>query len=282
MTFKPETILTVGTSNTGKTAMLVRVALANPNKPCWVFDNERKVARVADLYGGVPANMTVLESYDMQAMFDAMKDVVMPQAKAQPGGIVMFDMIEKVWEQSQEHFASAVNGSTLAEQMLSLRKENQNALNGGFEGFQGDWKTMKGWHNYVVEGALYRLPVHVFATAGAAALIPPVDDHGKPNPRGDDPAIYAMFREIGFKPQGEKRNVFRFNTVLVAAAIDTVIKTKAGTTKRKYLLGCVKDVRRQPALFPLTEIPLETVGDLELADPWLEFCSRAGVGIELP
>jgi len=278
-----ETMLIFGGPNVGKTTMLLEIARENPERDCWFFDFENKLSRVAQFYGGVPKNVKRIGAFDVPEVLQQFNTVVKPALKAKPESIVLVDMVDQMWERSQEFYSNFIYEETTLDFLLAKKKalieSDQDKRPATFEGYY-DWPYIKKIHNSFVD-VLFKdssLNCHVFATAPSRELRPPMDEKGKKNPMGDDPEIYRMFQPVGVAPAGEKRNPFRFNTIMLLRS--------EGTTMRKFDMSILKDVSRTFGAQTLVlgkPLTLEKIGNTEIkvASPWVEFCTHVGITTNL-
>ena len=285
-----ETVALIGGPETGKTTFLVQLAVNNPNHPVYIFDTEDKVERVASFFGGIPDNVLVMRTPTFDEMQKAKREIVIPALRNAPRdfGIVMFDMVGNVWTEAQEKFAGLGHkeglGANLPDQMAELRKQHKNAMTGGFEGFQGDWKTIRGWYNFVVRHTVTHMECHVFATAGNRPLR---RDEGGRSPVVDHPQLVDVWNSFGSAPEGEKGLTFLMNTCLGVRAWGLV---------RQYELTLAKDVSRVPMLpvelwaedvKPHTQVELKRksgkIQQVPIYDLWQQYCDLTdGTDTKLP
>ena len=265
-----ETVGLIGGPETGKTTWLLQIAKNNPSHPVYIFDTEGKVERVAAFLGGVPDNVLVMHTPTLDEMQYAKREIVVPALRNCPDelGIVMYDMVGNVWTEAQEKFAGLGHkdglGAHLSDQMAKLREQNKNAMTGGFEGFQGDWKTIRGWYNYVVKNTITHMACHVFLTAGSR----PIRQSDGNSPVADRTELLDVWNPFGYAPEAEKGLTFQLNTML---------GVKAWGLVRAYSLSLAKDVSRVP-LLPV-ELWLEE--DTEPSE-LIEFTLKSGKSRKVP
>lgn len=241
-------VLITGDANTGKTAMLVQLALNNPDQPTFIFDTQDKVERVASIFGGVPDNVTVGFTPDAPSTLAFMNETVRPALQGKPSGygIVGIDMAGELWVQVQEYMADIVAatssgkknsnglGDPLADQRAAIIALGQDASAGGFDGFRGHWQTIRGWYNSVVKDLHFRLRPHLFVTT-AGRVIRPTESGGRANPKADKEELQTVWSSFGLAPEGEKNLTFWADTCL---GIDV-----SGSDKlKRFRLSILKDV----------------------------------------
>lgn len=278
-------VLLAGDYGTGKTAWLIQQAIRNPDQPCFIFDTQDKVARVASLFGGVPRNLTVGFTPDAKSMNAFQRDIVKPVIENQPAGygIVMIDMVDEVWAEMQEFMADLLAesstgdpngiGSNLDQQRAALIKQGKDASTGGFDGFQGQWQNIRGWYNFVVRDNLLKMRPHVFITAPLRPLKEAANDKGKANPKKDKDDIIAVWSAFGAAPQSEKNLTGWMDTCLGVEVFD------AGLT-RQYKLSILKDVTPDASMFTqrlkIDAGKMVAGKDNEQLDFWKVYCDAVG------
>lgn len=244
-----ESILVVGDTNTGKTSMLIQLALENPTQPFFVYDTQGKVKPAARMFGGVPKNMTVAHTPDLGSMQEFANTVVYPALKGQPEGygVVCIDNAGEVWVQAQEYMADLKAGggdglgSNLNKQRENLLKAHKDAAAGGFQGFQGEWQAIRGWHDHIVRQAINKYNPHVIITTAGRDLRQLADDKGKPNPKADTAELLQIWNNFGMAPESEKHVTFMVNTAIGIERTPDIVPN--------YQLSIVKDMSRTPKPF---------------------------------
>lgn len=273
-------------ANTGKTAMLIQIAINNPDQPCFIFDTQDKVERVASIFGGVPKNLTVGFTPDAASMLAFMNNKVRPALTGQPAGygIVMIDMVAEIWAEVQEYMADILAttsskkkdskglGDPLSDQRAALILAGQDASAGGFDGFKGQWQTMRGWYNSVVKDLCFKMRPHLFITTAGRAIRETTSDKGKVNPKADREDLQTVWSSFGMAPEGEKSLTFWVDTCI---GIDV-----SGTPMLKtYKLGVFKDVTPDEKPFmQQTDIVagVHKLDDRPIIDYWKTYCDAVG------
>lgn len=272
-------------ANTGKTGMLVQIALNNPDQPCFIFDTQDKVARVASIFGGIPKNLTVGFTPDAASMLDFMNKKVRPVLKGQPSGygIVMIDMAGEIWNELQEYMADILAtvaggdksqglGDPLADQRAALILAGKDAASGGFDGFKGQWQTIRGWYNSVVKDLMFKMRPHVFVTTAGRAIRPTESKPGKANPKADKEDLQTVWANFGFAPEGEKNLTFWADTCLGISVEGTKLL-------KKHKLSVLKDVTPDGVPFMQTldlDAGKHTPTDRPIIDYWKTYCDSVG------
>jgi len=231
MTEYKETVLFVGGDSVGKTTVLFEIAEAYPSAKFILIDFENKWNKVRNLYFPHVNNVEVISVLNWDEV-----EAAFTKAKKElgAGDWLLIDGLDKAWDIIQSTYDATKHG-------------------------QNEWGWIKGKHNKdFLDVACTRAPFNVAATAYAQ---PNADFNIQ---RESDAAVkeeLMMWKQIGFRPGGEKRNISRF---------DTVLALKAQLMPRKNLVTTFKDKGR-PYLnggkaslwmefqFPLWKIYVDTV-----------------------
>jgi len=257
-----ESVLVVGDTNTGKTSLLIQLALENPTQPFFVYDTQGKIKPAARMFGGIPQNMTVKHTPDLASMQEFANKMVYPILKGSPEGfgVVCIDNAGEVWTQSQEYLADLRAdggeglGMNLNKQRESLIKQDKDAAAGGFDGYSGHWQTIKGWYNHIVRQAINTYAPHVIVTASGRDLRQLTSDRGKVNPKADAAELLAIWNDFGMAPDTEKNLTFWVNT---AIGIERVLDKKPS-----FRMSVVKDMSRTTKPFaPILRRQMKLDGD---------------------
>lgn len=223
-----EVILVGGGPSTGKSLSIVRLAQTGLEQEfnVVVIDRDRGVAKaVKELIklgelDGVPENM----DYFIANSWDKVTDgVAHAFGNLGSGDWLCFDIIGGLWDLAQDEFTRLVYEETGASKLLALRAEAEEAVRNagktgkeatserargvGFEGLEGryDWPLIKKMHNADVrDNVILNGEFNVFATTP----MNPLQDSDKDK--------WPMFAALGRRPEGEKNNVHKFDTFLLA------------------------------------------------------------------
>ena len=208
-----ETVLLAGESNTSKSLALVSLAILYPNKKVTILDPDNGLQKLLTelgitAIGGLP-NLTIRS---LTSNFKQVIDVYREEkAKLQAGDWLCFDMVSRFWDFAQLYFSSEVYGADPSDRLLIFRKEAGRVQFGGFDGMN-DWTVIKALHNEkLMDDAVIYSPFNVMATTGVKEL---VSDKikSKTSYTGLE-AVYAS--QFGVMPEGEKHNMYRFDTQAV-------------------------------------------------------------------
>jgi hypothetical protein len=118
------------------------------------------------------------------------------------------DMMGRFWDFTQNFYSKSVFGKTPSEHLMILRGQAKAISFGGFDGLT-DWTVIKRMHNEeLVDDALLWSPFNVMATTSTSSYLPV-----EKVPKTGDAGMIAQ--EFGVKLEGEKHNIFRFDTIAI-------------------------------------------------------------------
>lgn len=202
-----EKVLLVGEMNTSKTWSIVNLAILYPDKKVVVFDPDDGIEKlVVEIIGptGLPNLEVIPLTSDWERTVAEFKRV---DATLRQGDWLCFDMINRLWDFSQEYYSQVVFGESPIQHLLTLKREAQKSAFGGFDGLT-DWAIIKRMHNAeIVDKAVIHpsYPYNVMATTGLRVILPVEKTPA-------EGTIESVFGKVfGFKPEGEKHNVHRFD-----------------------------------------------------------------------
>jgi hypothetical protein len=202
-----EKVLLVGEMNTSKTLSIIKMAILYPNNRVVIFDPDDGTGKVIyELTGGVGLsvlpNLTIVKvTRDWKALkeqYDMWKTVLVE------GDWMSFDMLGRFWDNSQDFYGTEVFGKTVLERILTLRKAAGKVQFEGFDGLQ-DWTLIKGIHNEIIDDAITNQSFNIMGTTSVKEYLPV-----EKVPKSGIAGVYAS--EFGLKPEGEKHNIYRFDT----------------------------------------------------------------------
>jgi len=215
-----ERILLCGQPTVGKTysvyALADYVALKDPDAKIFVLDVDRGMGKVKREW----PNVNNIEYY-LARKWDGVErfmDKVGPKQKARDW--VIIDMIGRCWELAQSFEVGIVHEESMGKRMLEARRQLVAAskLQAPSSLPQPDWTVIKKLHNDMfIDEISIEWDAHVVATTS----IDPLDMER------DDGLLTSIFQSYGWKPDGEKRNVHRFDTI---AFMEIVGKKRRLTT----------------------------------------------------
>jgi len=212
--------LLYGTAGTGKTraAMLQFKKLWEKNKKarCKIFDTDKgltETLKELDNDGKklFPKefidNMDWYNCKDFKATLAAMKEVFQDTTK---DDMIVFDMLDKLFEDAQEHYSIEIFGEDLSNFYMRRRVEMDKDKSKNASVFDGwkDWVPIKMLHNReIIDRITKQIGCHVVCITSAKV----VEQHDlKKGKIIENPTI---FTNIGFAPVGEKRNDHRFDRI---------------------------------------------------------------------
>ncbi len=219
-----EVILAPGPPGTGKSQGIVHLALEGLEQGfnIVVIDRDRGVAKaIKELCGKkVPDNL----DYFLVTTWDkVIEGVDHAFANLGPGDWLCFDMIGGLWDLAQDEFTRLVYEESGLDKLMALRQEaealirdsgiakkdmsSERAKAIGFEGLEGryDWPLIKKMHNGDVrDRCMMNGEFNILATTAMT----PLNDK-------TDKDKWPMFANIARRPEGEKNNVHKHDTILV-------------------------------------------------------------------
>lgn len=228
-----EVILVGGGPSTGKSLSIVRLALTGLEEGfnVVVIDRDRGVSKaVKELIklgeiSGVPDNMDYFIAKTWDRVTEGMDHAF---SNLEAGDWLCFDMIGALWDLAQDEFTRMVYKEGSTEKILALRMEAEEVVRShggkdaakdrakgvGFEGLEGryDWPLIKKMHNGDVrDHAILDGDFNIFSTT----TMTPLDSS-----RQGEKEKWPMFAALGRRPEGEKNNVHKHDTFLLAAQND--------------------------------------------------------------
>ncbi|KKL03483.1 hypothetical protein LCGC14_2625670 [marine sediment metagenome] len=204
-----EKILLVGDSNVSKTFSLVKLAIQYPESNVVILDPDDGTAKVLAEWGmtndDLPNLSIIPVTKDWAAMMVAYR---LAKSALGEGDWLCMDMLGRFWDLAQGYYSAEVFGHSHAEHLLMLKKQAKSVAFSGFDGLQ-DWPLIKNIHNAdLMDDAVLYSEFNVMCTTSVRDWLP-VEKVPKTGQLG----IYAS--EFGIKPEGEKHNIYRFDTQIV-------------------------------------------------------------------
>ena len=204
-----EKILLIGDSNTSKTFSLISLAIQYPDRKVAIFDPDDGTNKVLGELGLSEADLPNLTIFPVRVDYEELQ-ANYQQAKGElsTGDWLCFDMLGRFWDLCQQYYSLRVFGEDPIEHLLNLRRQAGQVNFGGFDGLQ-DWTLIKRLHNEkLMDDAVLYSEFNVMATTSVGTYLP-IEKVPKTGIKG----LYAS--EFGIKPEGEKHNIFRFDTQAV-------------------------------------------------------------------
>jgi len=181
---------------------LVFLAVQYPDSKVVIFDPDDGTAKVMDEIGVELPNLTIIPMStnwkEFEEAYQEAKKVLVAN------DWFCIDMLGRVWDGSQDYYGEFVYGESPLDRLLMQRKQAGSVKFGGFDGLQ-DWTLIKRLHNTIIDDAVIRSVFNVMCTTSVKEYLPM-----EKVPQTGIQGIYAS--EFGIKPEGEKHNIYRFDT----------------------------------------------------------------------
>lgn len=202
-----ERVLLYSGSGTGKSFAVLALAEyvneTDPTATIWVFDPDRGIQKCWKREKPT-AKIKHIKTPDWPALEEGLDQI---EDSIKPNDWVVIEMIGRYWEMAQSYEVGEVYGSKAGEYLLLARqKAIQDAKSSKPATLPSvDWQVVKKLHNDdFIDRILSSWDCNVLITTAADELIRELDD----------PKIISLFESVGYKPDGEKRNVHRVDTVM--------------------------------------------------------------------
>jgi len=204
-----EKVLLVGDSSTSKTVSLLGLALLYPDNKVVILDPDDGTSKAIGEMGLEPKDLPNLTIIPVRADWDKMMESYREQKETlTPNDWLCFDMLGRFWDMAQTYYSRRVFGEDPVEHILRLREQAKKVSFGGFDGLQ-DWSLIKRLHNeLLLDDAVVNSEFNVMATTSVGQYLP-IEKLPKKGVMG------ILASEFKVKPEGEKHNIFRFDTVAV-------------------------------------------------------------------
>jgi len=201
-----EKILLAGEPNTSKTLSLVSLSAIYPNNKVVIFDPDDGSAKVVQELGLDSPNLRIIPvGSDWEKLMATYKEV---RDTLGVGDWLCFDMLGRFWDLAQQYYSVYVFGKSPIEHLMTLRRQTEKIGFGGFDGLN-DWALIKRLHNeQLIDDAVIHSSFNVMATTSTSSYLPV-----EKVPQTGTQSIYA--KEFGVKLEGEKHNIYRFDTQAV-------------------------------------------------------------------
>lgn len=203
-----EKILVYGGSTTGKSHSILQlaqtVAIMDSTAKVYALDSDKGLDKLwKSLFPDLKNfhHKLVTKWPDVE---DAMKEL---EKVIQPQDWLCIDMVGKFWNLVQSYEVGEIYGKKASEYMIVARAEAVAAskLNKPVTLPGVDWNVIKKLHNEeFLDRIVTEFPCNVFVTTAADPIMQ----------EWDDQKIVSMTTRVGYKPDGEKNNVYRFDTVM--------------------------------------------------------------------
>lgn len=208
-----EKVLLYSQAGIGKTYAILKLAelwaTINPEAWVYVIDADDGVGK---LWRAEFPDVTNLRYSLVRTWPDVSAKIKEIKAQIQPDDWIAIDMIGRYWELAQSYEVGEVYGEDAAEYLLAARKQAVEAskTNQPPTLASVDWNVVKRLHNdSFIDDIIGHWKCHVLATTSADPIIAEFDTE----------ETKSLFGQYGFKPDGEKRNPHRFDTVMLLTKI---------------------------------------------------------------
>ena len=218
-----EVLLVVGSPNSGKSysvARLIEDSVEGGYRVC-IIDRDRGLGKALRELGmtSLPEGTRYFNAVNWEKVEEG---VASAMADFGPGDWIVLEMMGELWNLAQTAYSEKVFGQTLDEYVMGLRVEaeakvreaaldprsrgatSQRQREVGYQGMEGrtDWPRIKGMHNQRVRDRLItESNCNILATTSTV----PLTDEGQA-------AAYPQWKRVGVRPEGEKHNVYKFDT----------------------------------------------------------------------
>lgn len=226
--YLPESYLLYGGPSTGKSTQILEWAKRHPESTVYVIDGDNKFRRVWLAEFPELTNIkyyTVFDEDSRKEQFAKVRDELMAMPyKERERQCIALEMVDKYWEWAQQKYHEVVSNMSRAEYLMKLRTDNPDQTGLSDKDSQNLWRLTKDSHNTdFMDTIINKIRCNTIWTAPALALST-VTRAGKPQESNE---ILELYSPYGFKPEGEKRNGHRVDTVIL-------LEYEAKTKKRKW------------------------------------------------
>ncbi len=204
-----EKILLAGDNSTSKTFSLVSLAIKYPDSRVVIFDPDDGTGKILNelgLEGDALPNLSIIPvRANWKELMEAYK---MVKEQLTSKDWLCLDMLGMFWDLAQLYYSEQVFGKDPIDHLLNLKKQAQSVAFGGFDGLQ-DWSLIKRLHNEkIMDDAVLWSDFNVMATTSVGQYLP-VEKVPKVGVQG------LLASTFGVKLDGEKHNIYRFDTIAV-------------------------------------------------------------------
>lgn len=219
-----ERILVYGQEGSGKSFVWLMIAewiyKTKSKAKVWLVDTDRSWDAMRPIDGHLDDIVRIFDIHEWSDYGPAIKTI---RTNGAPDDWFSIDLVDNVWDDSQQGYTEAVFGQDLGAFYLEQRVKDLPV--GGDYGT--NWQHIKKMYRDVT-GLITRFPGHVICCATAAQVTP------KKGNFGDDPDVVEKYGRVGWKPNGEKKIGHLFHTVIYMADAPS-----------GYLMTSTKDRQRE-------------------------------------
>lgn len=211
-----EKILLVGDSNTSKSFSLVSLSIQLPDSKVVIFDPDDGISKLLGELGLTEADLPNLTIIPVTKDWEKMMEEYREQRDSlKEGDWLCFDMLGRFWDLAQGYYSRTVFGMSHIEHLMMLKRQAKATSFSGFDGLS-DWPLIKNLHNTdLIDDAVLFSPFNVMATTSTTPFSPK-----EKVPKKGILSVYAS--KFAVKPEGEKHNIFRFDTQVMLSREDNI------------------------------------------------------------
>ena len=208
-----EKILLFGDTSTGKSFTILKIAerIQKDGGKLYVIDTDDGLEK--SLHYEFP-HLDNVENHLATNFDEIIEDFEDIKKKVTKKDWVAFEMLAAFWTCAQDDYAGKVYGENMEE---LYQEQRRRLVLAGKTGAPAtgvnpmlDWPAIKKKHNRLLDYLTKRMKCNVIATTNRKKLM----DFNKGGQEMEDEETMDTFGDIGFKPDGEKNNQFRFDTIL--------------------------------------------------------------------
>jgi len=203
----PESILLFGEFGSGKSYALLTTAQHFPNSKFWMLDMEGSLrTQMEMLFGNLP-NVTI---FPCNSWTDVEKAMGIVQDRVTLEDWICVDGLNRWWEEAQKYYIEQIFGTSRADYFMMKRREAEEAQKTSVTMLEGwkDWSIIKKIHNDPLEDLAHRRICNVMMATRARSL-----------EQTDGLEVRTHYQHVGFRPEGEKGNPYRFDTFILLEAL---------------------------------------------------------------
>lgn len=201
-----EKILLSGEANTSKTLSLVYLAILFPNSKVVILDPDDGTSKLLAELGVDLPNLSIIRVTSNWEQL--LNDYNEAKTTLGEGDWLCMDMLGRFWDLAQQYYSHYVFGESPIQHLMVMKKQSGKEGFGGFDGLT-DWTIIKRLHNeQLMDDAVVHSNFNVMCTTSTRIFLPV-----EKVPGTGTLSIYAQ--KFGVQPEGEKHNIYRFDTQAV-------------------------------------------------------------------
>jgi len=250
-----EVILLGGMTATGKSTCCLQIAEAYPKSRVYYIDTDGSAERLLKLEFPNVKNVTYMKALDWKSCSDAIKGA--NTANLARGDWLMIDLIDNLWTYDQQDFIRQIHGQDQSDYIMQRRLEmKEKGKKGMLTHTPQDWSIMTLRYMELMYIAWYQVHAHLIATTSISE--PP----GAAFPESMKAKQFygSLETDYGFRYDGHKENLFRFETHLLLAQDRkgfylTTVKERGARVRRRLTMVPLHNFVLQ-YLYPVAGFPL--------------------------